>query len=158
MTDDPKLNSVRIRKRVGCHARDERIVADPVAKPRRKREPNSGSMKKGETRNPNGRPKGAKGTKAIARKVLMQKVQIRDGGKTRTVTRIEAHLLKESKLAFEGDWRARRTVIDIGREVLSEEHPLAAKSASGEPDKTDEAILAWFESELMARNKEQSDE
>lgn len=158
MTDDPKLRNIRVRQRIRKVDGEERLTADTDPNPRRKRKPNSGSMKKGETRNPNGRPKGAKGTKAMVRKVLSQKTTIKDGGKTRKATLFEALFLKEVQKAFEGDWRARRTAIELGRWALPEDHPLAANSSSRDSSETDEAILDWFKGQVTASKKDQSDE
>lgn len=49
---------------------------------------------KGESINPNGRPKGAISFKAILSKVLDAEITIEDAGKKKTMTRYEAMLLK----------------------------------------------------------------
>lgn len=146
MIDEPRKAPVRIRTRSKGVGDEPRLVADPAPEKTRKRKPNSGSMKPGETRNPNGRPKGAKGTKAMARKLLSRTMDIRDGGRTRKSSMYEALLLKELQMAFEGDWRARRTVLELGRWALPEADPV--KVAASTSDETDRAILRWFEDEI----------
>lgn len=152
MPNEAGKQPVRIRTRISGTGGDQRLVVSPAPAPRRKREPNSGSMKKGETRNPHGRPKGAKGTKAMVRKVLSQKMAIREKGATRKVTLFQALLLKEVEIAFAGDRHARKTVLELGRWALPEESPGAAAGQAVATDATDEAILAWFENELRARD------
>lgn len=146
---------VRVRIRSGSSPSqgpaDRRLIADAVEPDRRKRLPNSGSMKKGETRNPNGRPRGAKGTKSIVRKVLAAKTAVREGGRTRKVTLYHALLMKELEMAIQGDWRARKTILELGRWALPEEAPVSVDSDQSERREADEAIIKWFESELKAR-------
>jgi len=152
MSDEPGKKPVRIRTRITGTGDEPRLVASPAPSSRRKREPNSGSMKKGETRNPHGRPKGAKGTKAMVRKVLSQKMTIREKGASRKVTLFHALLLKEVEIAFAGGRQARKTVLELGRWALPEEAPGGAAEQAVTTDATDEAILAWFEGELRARD------
>jgi hypothetical protein len=169
MSEQPSKPPVRTRVRVRPDPNSEmmetakRLVVALEDRPRKKREPNSGSMKKGETRNPKGRPKGAKGTKAMVRKILSTPTAIRDGGRTRKVSLYQALLLKEVQMAFGSDWRARRTVLELGRWALPEESPQAPNDAVGEVSKTDDAILAWYAQEVLEQGtspsgKEPSDE
>jgi|GEM_PF-3474505 len=162
MSIDGKRRAVRTRRRISKAGGGERIVADPVDTSTdgqlKKRQPNSGSMKKGETRNPNGRPKGAKGTKALVKKLLTGKTSVRENGRLRQVTVYHALILKEVQMAFDGDWRARKTVIELGRWVLAEDNPLAGKAAQASSNETDEAVLSWFESELRGIRGQGDDE
>lgn len=154
MSNEPTLGPVRIRTRIRTVAGEQRLMAAPTPASHFKRQPNAGSMKKGETRNPNGRPKGAKGTKAKVRKVLQSKTTIRDRGRPKKVTLFDALLLKEVELAFGGDWRARNNVFAFGRWALPEEDPVAATTSLLEQSETDDAIVGWFESEVKARLKQ----
>lgn len=150
------LPPVRIRTRTrsvvqsnGAITQEQRIIADSGDDaPRKKRKPNSGSMKKGETRNPHGRPKGAKGAKATVRKVLGKKTEIRFEGKKEKVNMFESLLWKELQLAHAGDWRARRTMLEFGRWAMPELVPGADSRPPEEQRATDEAILAWFTNEV----------
>lgn len=162
MSSDPRKPPVRVRIRkrpADSQGRaQERLIADPVPAGRKKRLPNSGSMKPGETRNPKGRPKGAKGTKAITRRVLGVKMTIRENGRPKIVTAWEAALYKERQLAFEGDWRARKTIIELGRWAFAEDPSVPSETptaeSAAEHNAADEAIIAWFEDELARRRDE----
>ena len=159
MTDQSRP-PVRVRVRNASSgsqgAPDPRLIADPLGPDRRKRLPNSGSMKKGETRNPNGRPRGAKGTKAMVRKVLTAKTAIREGGRTRKVTLYHALLMKELEMAIGGDWRARKTILELGRWALPEEVPVPVGGTETGLKEADEAIIKWFEDELRTHSDSKS--
>ena len=158
---DPPLPPVRVRVRsastLSRDAPEPRLIADPFGPDRRKRLPNSGSMKKGETRNPSGRPRGAKGTKAMVRKVLSAKTAVREGGRTRKVTLYHALLMKELEMAIGGDWRARKTILELGRWALPEEAFVPVGEVETGLKEADEAIIKWFEGELKARPGSESD-
>lgn len=158
MASDPQKPPVRIRTRIRTTDGGERLEADRLEGPRKKRLPNSGCMKKGETRNPNGRPKGAKGTKALVKKLLLEKTTVRESGRARRVTLYHALLLKEVQLAIAGDWRARKTVLELGRWALPEDNPLAGKPAAQDASAVDEAVIAWFESEVRARDESEGED
>jgi hypothetical protein len=159
MASDPERPPVRVRTRVRTVDGEQRLMASAAPAPLRKRAPNAGSMKKGETRNPKGRPKGAKGTKSKVRKVLQGKVTVREGGRPKKVTLFDALLLKEVEMAFNGDWRARNNVFALGRWALPEEDPIAATTSLLEQSETDRTVLAWFEGEVKARlEKERSND
>lgn len=153
MSDEPTLGPVRVRTRIQTVAGEQRLMARPTPVSHRQRQPNSGSMKKGETRNPNGRPKGAKGTKAKVRKVLQSKTTIRDRGHSKKVTLFDALLLKEVELAFGGDWRARNNIFALGRWALPEEDPITATTSLLEQSETDKTVLEWFKGEVKAQLK-----
>lgn len=157
---DQRLPPVRVRIRSASSQSkgtpDPRLIADSVGPDRRKRQPNSGSMKKGETRNPNGRPRGANGTKAMVRKVLAAKTTVREGGRARKVTLYQVLLMKELEMAVAGDWRARKTILELGRWALPEEAPVPVGEVDSGLKEADEAIIKWFEGELKARPDSES--
>lgn len=135
-----------------------RIIAECADQPRKKRQPNSGSMKPGETRNPNGRPKGAKGVKTIVRRVLHETTEIRTATGKRKVTIYEALLQKELQRASEGDWRARKTLIELGRWALPEENPEKPRQSSEPVTEADAAIIDWFADQIRTGDAAGKDE
>lgn len=131
----------------------KRLIADSEGKPRKKRLPNSGSFKKGEpSRNPHGRPKGAKGHKAVIRKILLEPVSVRLPSGPRKISAFEALYLKERDLAFSGDWRARKTMLELGRWALPEEVVEEAGLRPVTDSEVDRAILEWFEEEIRRKH------
>jgi hypothetical protein len=138
---------------------DHADADDPTSDRRgkRKREPNSGSFAKGVSGNPYGRPKKAKGSKAIVRKVLLEAVDVRvKGERKKKMTTFQALVMQERKAAFEGDWRARNTMFALARWALVEVDDEAsdietpAVNAAGELTDTGRAILDWFAEEVRA--------
>lgn len=130
----------------------QRLTANAPEAPSKRRLPNSVSFKKGEpSRNPKGRPRGAKGVKAMARKVLLEPVKIRMPSGQKNVPVFLALLLQERDLAFQKDWRARKTMLEIGRWALPEDVLEEAGVSPVTDPETDRAIIAWFEEEIRLK-------
>ena len=70
------------------------------------RPPKATQWKKGQSGNRAGRPKGAKGFNSIVHKTLTRPIKIREGGKIRTVSSLEAMILKFAEDAMKGDPKA----------------------------------------------------
>ena len=146
---------VRVRSVPAASEREpaeQRLVVAPSGAPRRA--PNPGSFVSGQSGNPRGRPKGAKGVKPMVRKVLCVPTRVRDASGTHKVTIFQALLMKELELAVSGDWRARKTVLELGRWAFPEEAPDTATASARQTTAIDEAILAWFEGEVKSRDEE----
>ncbi len=77
--------------------------------------PRHSRFRPGQSGNPCGRPKGALGLKATARKVLRQTVTVREGEVVRRVTRLEAVLLSLIARAGKGDAKAIAMVLELSR-------------------------------------------
>ena len=150
----PPLQSAATSGSAGNPIAAERLVANSRNDPRKKRQPNSGSFRKGQpSANPNGRPKGAKGKKSIVRKILMEPVTVRLPSGPKRLSVFEALVLKERDLAFNGDARARKTMLELARWALPEETLEDAGASPITDAEVDRAILDWFEDEV--RQKEQ---
>jgi Family of unknown function (DUF5681) len=70
-------------------------------------------FKLGTSGNPNGRPKGRRNLKRSAQEVFTNLVLVREGGKARRVTRLEALLLTTMERGLKGNDRAAEGVIKI---------------------------------------------
>jgi hypothetical protein len=75
--------------------------------------PKHSQFKQGKSGNPRGRPKGARGLKTIARKLLTEKVSVRTANGPKRMTKMEAALLKITEKAFAGDMRALTTLMQL---------------------------------------------
>jgi Family of unknown function (DUF5681) len=73
--------------------------------------PRSGRFQKGKSGNPKGRPKGSRNLATIFRKVIYQKVEIKEGGVKKTVTKFEAVAMQLTNKAAAGDVSAAREII-----------------------------------------------
>ena len=96
-----------------------RLAADRSGS-RKRRLPNKGSFQKGVSGNLKGRPKGAKGVKPMIRKALSSLVDVKTSRGATKVAIFEALVKKEVALAADGDWRARRTVFELGKWALAD--------------------------------------
>ncbi len=74
-------------------------------------------FKSGQSGNPKGRPRGAKGRKATVIRILMEKrkVDIQGTGRPREITALELTVLLLKQFAAAGDQRAYRTLMDLDR-------------------------------------------
>lgn len=81
------------------------------------RPPAATRFQPGQSGNPSGRPKGAKGSRAIAKRVLMEKHRAdpNGSGRVRAYTALELTIMLLKKLAAAGDQRAYRSMMELGR-------------------------------------------
>jgi hypothetical protein len=131
-----------------------RVTADAAEVPN-KRRANSGSFTKGHSGNVKGRPKGAKGAKATVKKALNAVVETRTSRGVQKASIFEALVKKEIGLAVEGDWRARRTVIELAKWALNDaegEHRPDSITSPDELTDTGRAIIDWFTEELREQD------
>jgi Family of unknown function (DUF5681) len=68
--------------------------------------PQAHQFKPGQSGNPRGRPKGAKNEATILRELLNRKIQIREAGRTRKITVLEAILLRFTEDALKGNTKS----------------------------------------------------
>jgi hypothetical protein len=126
------------------------IVMPAEEQPKKPR--NRGWFPENVSGNPRGRPRGARGVKTIFRKVLGERISVRTPKGKRKIDYFEVLLLKERQLAMDGDWRARRTLLELGMKMLPNDEEGNPDVAIDQPfTETDQQILEWFESELRAR-------
>jgi len=70
------------------------------------RPPEANQFQPGQSGNPRGRPKGAKNEATILRALLNRKVDLREGGKIRRVSVLEAILLRFAEDALKGNTKS----------------------------------------------------
>lgn len=100
--------------------------------------------KKGQSGNPKGRPKGARGLKTDLRAELISRMEIRMNGERVSGTKQQLMLRTLTARAASGDVRATRILIDLVMQVFGpEDHGEGAKRLS----RIDQQIL----DELLAR-------
>ena len=74
-------------------------------------------FKKGQSPNPDGRPKGSINRNTIIRKVLSEQVSAELGGRKRKISVTEASLRKLAVEALKGDLKAIRDVLQLWKET-----------------------------------------
>jgi hypothetical protein len=111
--------------------------------------PKRTQFKPGQSGNPKGRPKGAKNLATRIEEVLSLPVKITQGKRQKWVRTDFAMLLRMREKALNGDLRASERL--LGLRMASPEQPgQNAPATSAE----DEAILADYEAEILARAAE----
>jgi hypothetical protein len=70
-------------------------------------------FKPGHSGNPTGRPKGRRNAKTVVSRVLNQKITVRENGKIRKLTKLEAMLLAATTKAIKGDSRALNAIVAL---------------------------------------------
>ena len=105
------------------------------------RPPTKTQFKKGQSGNPNGRPKGSKNLDQAMEAELQTKVIVREGGKEIVLTRGEVVTKAVVAKAMKGDIPAVKTVLDyVERKNAKEQPPISwaelAKSRFDDNDET----------------------
>ncbi|ODS02600.1 hypothetical protein AUC71_01465 [Methyloceanibacter marginalis] len=101
--------------------------------------PKRHQFKPGHSGNPEGRPKGAKNEATILREIMHQRMEVREGGQARKISRLEALLLRCLEAALKGDLKAMAFLLNRYRLIEN------AETEQGEPLSHDEqSILEEF--------------
>ena len=87
--------------------------------------PKSGQIKKGERRNPKGRPKGSKNLKTDLLDELGEMMRVREGGRERRISKQRALIKTQVARALNGNDRAASKVIDLYLKVIGIEDAAA---------------------------------
>ena len=101
-------------------------------------------FKPGQSGNPKGRPRGAPNLRTVFTKAVQETVTIREGDKTRNLSKARAIIQVTLNNALKGDPKALATFIQLARSAgLMDEEPdrSAAQSISAEDQKIMEAFL-----------------
>ena len=83
-----------------------------------KRPPKKHRFKPGQSGNPGGRTKGAKGLKTILKKELSGRVRITENGKTRTISKMELLIKRLVEKGGKGDFKSLAKLLDLGTIVF----------------------------------------
>ena len=108
--------------------------------------PKPTQFRKGQSGNPNGRPRKQPTVADAARKALNSKVRVRDGDKVRQITQLEAVFLKQLEKAMKGDPKAAELVLRIAQLVSDKTGQTFQDGADGTEltQETQEQIIADF--------------
>jgi len=112
------------------------------------RPPRQHQFKTGHSGNPKGRPKGAKNEETILNNLLNRKIEIREAGRARKITVLEAMFLRFTEAALKGDAKAATFLLNRYRP------PEADEASMNELTREDEEILDAFTRRVQAQFKE----
>ncbi len=87
--------------------------------------PKSGQIKKGERRNPEGRPKGSKNLKTDLLEELGEMMKVREDGKEHRISKQRALIKTQVARALKGNDRAAAKIIDLYLKVIGIEDAAA---------------------------------
>jgi hypothetical protein len=97
--------------------------------------PEDHRFKSGVSGNPKGRPKGAHNVGKVLERTLLETVVINEGGRRKTITKLEATVKQLTNKAASGDLGAVRLLLDWARSVEQHaENTMPADSTLGETD------------------------
>lgn len=107
------------------------------------RQPKHSQFKKGQSGNPKGRKKGARGLKTDLRAELNERIEITENGKTVKLTKQQLMVKQLAAKAIKGDVRAITKLADLTIALLGPEDDKVTSAAV--LPKEDEAIIAdWL--------------
>lgn len=115
------------------------------------RPPRAHQFKPGQSGNPRGRPKGAKNEGTILHELLHRKIEVREGGRARKITVIEAILLRFTEDALKGNTKTATFLFNRYAAAHVETEP--NEDISEDDREVLEAFVRRFEA--RARNKKE---
>jgi hypothetical protein len=109
------------------------------------RPPRAHQFKPGQSGNPKGRPKGARNEATILHELLNRKISIREGGRTRKITVLEAILLRFTEDSLKGNTKSAAFLLNRHGTLVA-----------GEPQRSDisdddQQILEDFARRIMSQ-------
>ena len=111
--------------------------------------PKHAQFRPGQSGNPKGRKKGAKGMKTLAQKTLTAKVAVRTGNGPKQMMRIEALLHKMVELGMKGNPRALLALFSMYQSAVPEIIGTDMEQVTQPLSESDEAALAALKEILL---------
>jgi hypothetical protein len=108
-------------------------------------------FKKGQSGNPNGRPKGSLNIATVLERTLREKVIIKENDRPRTVTKLEAALKQLIDKATSGELKALQLLSALVRSA--EEREIQEPVANSALDEVDEKVIAGIMKRFEASRK-----
>jgi Family of unknown function (DUF5681) len=103
------------------------------------RPPVNTRFKKGQSGNPKGRPRGSRSLATIFNRALRERVVINEGGRRKTVTKLEAAVKQVTNKAASGDPVASRQLFTLIQ--IIEQQPQETGRATNSLDDTDQTVV-----------------
>ena len=110
--------------------------------------PRHSQFKKGQSGNPQGRPKGSRNFSTEVKAMLKKRIRITDQGESKTVSYLEAALLRLCDKALKGNARELLQFLDLARLFDDDEMAEAAAGLSA----TDAEILEAHDAKVLRRS------
>lgn len=107
-----------------------------------RRPPTHGQFTKGRSGNPKGRPKGSRSFVTLLEQELEQKIVVNEGGRRKTVTRMQAMVKRLVAGGLQGDQKALMALIEVLRRTGRFDAP-ASDAADLVPDNFESILDAY---------------
>jgi len=108
-------------------------------------------FQKGQSGNPQGRPKGSLNMGTVLERTLREKVIINENGRRKTITKLEAAIKQLTNKAASGELKAFQLLAALLR--AAEERTIQAATPSSSLDEVDEKVLLGILRRLDAADK-----
>jgi hypothetical protein len=115
-----------------------------------KRPPGSGQFKKGQSGNPKGRPRGAKSMHDLFDQELSATVPIREGGRSRKISKREVIVKRQINKAMEGDPKSTELIMKVEGVIHRGGRGPAGSGDAGPVDPRQEEIEREIAAEFLA--------
>jgi len=109
-------------------------------------------FKKGQSGNPQGRPKGTLNMATVLERTLREKVVINENGRRKTITKLEAAIKQLTNKAASGELKALQLLAALVRSA--EERGIQAAVPNSALDEVDEEVVLGILKRLEAASKE----
>jgi hypothetical protein len=109
-------------------------------------------FKKGQSGNPQGRPKGALNTATVLERTLRERVVINENGKRKTITKLEAAFKQLSNKAASGELKALQLLSALVRSA--EDRTVQANISKPAFEEDDEKVIVGILERFEAARKE----
>ena len=117
--------------------------------------PTHARYKKGQSGNPNGRPKGTLNIATVLERTLREKVVLNENGRRKTVTKLEAAIKQLTNKAASGELKALQLLAALVRSA--EERGTKTDVHNTALDEVDEKVVLGILNRLEATNKGDQD-
>jgi hypothetical protein len=107
------------------------------------RPPVSTRFRPGQSGNPKGRPKGTKNMISLARQALNKKIDIKESGRTKRITVLEAIVMTTIHRALKGDPKILPIIIGFDREISAAGEREILRASRKTPTTASEALEAY---------------
>jgi len=125
----------------------KRLEASPDSEVGYGRPPRAHQFKSGQSGNPNGRPKGRKNEATMLNELLFKKILVREGGRERRMTVLEAILRRFAEDSLKGNIKAAAFLFNRLGAVSS------TQPSQGELSDDDRAVLRAFAEDVLSNSK-----
>lgn len=120
--------------------------------------PEANRFQRGVSGNPKGRPKNSQNVATTFIRALREKVVIIEGGKRKTVTKLQAALKQLVNKAAAGDLRALRQLVELARDAESKQQNTVGSETSVLNEIDQEVVAGILERFAVKGSKRSTDE